>query len=415
MTIAPQLVSAGASVLGGILSGQAAKKAAKIQAGAQQSARQAQEKAYAQIKQMQDPYIQAGYTGLEALTGRLGLPTEAVSGAVGKTAPQGAFDAKAYLEANPDVQAQFGQLSPDNMRNNLGIDPSPEAFAQWHYGQYGQFEGRSPGGAAPVATAASTAQTQTPATPTPTTSLTPASIGAAQTGNPGTYGASDVNYQAPAPYQTQAFDYGLDDYTGSPGYQWQQDEAQRAILANASATGARQSGATLKALQDRAQQIAYQNFVNERAFARGAYESDRGFDYGRYIDQRNFDRSRYVDDRNYLTNRYDAGVDDLMRYTDMGRQAAGVLGAAALGTGSDIGQTYIGAGNAYAGAAKAQGDVWSGVANDLGGVASGLMGSAAGGGAQNSTSTLGNLDLSNAKLPSQARINAADFNIQFPW
>jgi len=49
----------------------------------------------------------------------------------------------AYLVSNPDVLTEYNRLSKNNLRNNYGIT-TPEQFAQWHWNNYGQAEGRKP-------------------------------------------------------------------------------------------------------------------------------------------------------------------------------------------------------------------------------------------------------------------------------
>jgi hypothetical protein len=51
-------------------------------------------------------------------------------------------------------------------------------------------------------------------------------------------------------------------FTQTPGYQYTQDEAMRAVMANQSARGLVNSGSTLRALQDRAANLADQNYGN---------------------------------------------------------------------------------------------------------------------------------------------------------
>lgn len=53
-------------------------------------------------------------------------------------------DWASYLQHYPDVLEEFRRLSPNNIRNNLKIDYTPEAFGQWHWQHYGQAEGRTP-------------------------------------------------------------------------------------------------------------------------------------------------------------------------------------------------------------------------------------------------------------------------------
>jgi hypothetical protein len=65
----------------------------------------------------------------------------------------------------------------------------------------------------------------------------------------------------------------------TPGYQFTQDEAMRGVMANASARGLVNSGATLKALQDRAASLAdqtYGNYMNRLAALSGIGQTATG-------------------------------------------------------------------------------------------------------------------------------------------
>ena len=57
-----------------------------------------------------------------------------------------------------------------------------------------------------------------------------------------------------------AADAAMAQFQQSPGYQWQMDEGQRAVESSAAAQGLLRSGATLKALQERGQGLANQDF-----------------------------------------------------------------------------------------------------------------------------------------------------------
>lgn len=52
-------------------------------------------------------------------------------------------DWSSYIKNNPDVAAEYARLSPNNLKNNLGVT-SIEQFGQWHWQHYGQAEGRKP-------------------------------------------------------------------------------------------------------------------------------------------------------------------------------------------------------------------------------------------------------------------------------
>ena len=356
-------VSGAASLGGSLLGASASKKAAKQAAAAQAAARAANEQAIqAQMARNNEayapltPYAQAGARTLAQRAG-LTLPawTQAGGDVLQPYAP-GQSDYGAYLRSNPDVMtwAQSGHGDP-----NVPIDQqSLEQRAAYQYRNTGQSEGRT----LPLIEAPPSPQTSArppaPYTPPP---VQPGTYGT--TANP-TYAAAG-GYQIPiyampqftqtANYQDPGnFTYGLEDYTASPSYQWQQDQARNAVLASNSATGALRSGAALKSLQDRAQNVALTDFTNERAynanqfntdrnFNRGVYQDDRDYDRGVFTDDRNFgrqvfqddrnfgrdvytsdrafDRDLYTDNRNYLTGRYDAQTANLNGLTSLGTGA----------------------------------------------------------------------------------------------
>ena len=54
----------------------------------------------------------------------------------------------------------------------------------------------------------------------------------------------------------------------------------------------------------------YNQWLAERDYAAGRYDSERNFDYGKYSDQRNFDYGVYADDKQYDYNDYLAGIEN---------------------------------------------------------------------------------------------------------
>lgn len=321
----------------------------------------------------QAPGLATYAPGVNALTQRLGVsrygapPTYSAAPANG--APANALTSGPPLAGNANGATWDGQpYGPqgDPTKMNGGFDDTGSGFAP----------GFSPA-AAP----------SDPNANPPANALVPQG-GVVPVGgvDPGTYGDTSLG-GAPASYQAPqtpgAFSYTLDDYKSSPGYQWQQDQARKGMLAGASATGALQSGAAVKELQDRAQNIAYQDFGQERAFALGLnrdqrtdFNNDRSFDYGQSRDA----RSDYQDTRNYLTQRFDTGTNDLFRYTGIGQAAANNSSAAAARYGDQIAGLITDGGQAKASNALTQGGIGADLANSLGGTLSGLFG---GGGATN--------------------------------
>ena len=359
---------AGGDLIGGALQGRAAEKAKDAQIHAQMQAEQRIARATEEARRLQGPYMQAGYTGINALTRRLGLPGE---GVVDATNASGAgADWQAYGRQNPDVMNAARQAVG---RGEFG---SEEEFYRDHYYTHGQGEGRElpTYGGQVVNNPTQAEPAGGPGGP----------VGNALTGG-NTYGdaanpTAPAPYEAPAPYQRSEFEFAIDDFTKNPAYQFAMEQGSGQVMANAAATGALRSGAALKALQDRGQKTAYQFFDNERNFAYGKHRDDRDFDYGQYIDGRNFGytqsrdgRRDYEDNRNYLTGRYDRETDDLFRYTGMGQNAAGVVTNAALGQGTQGANLSLAGGDSRAGNALQQGSIWSGVAGDLAGLASSYL------------------------------------------
>ena len=344
-----ELLSIGGSLLGGVLQGNAADKAADAQASAQQQAMHAQQRATNQAQQLYAPGVAAYSGALNALTQRFGLPTQAIAAASGQNQRGGSFNADEYLAANPDVMAEFRRLSPNNLRNNLGIEPTPQAFAQWHYVQHGQYENR-PGSPSQIIETAAPAPTPTPAPeqqPAPTNALA------------GSYGNTKDPTWTPPP----AFSFDIDDFKNNPAYQFALEQGSGQVMANASATGALQSGAALKRLQDRGQTTAYNFYSDERDKA-----------YQRWLNDYNLSRGVYESDRNYLTGRYDRGTDDLFGYLGIGQSALNSSANAALGQGAYEGQAINNIGQSTAGNALAQGNIWSGVVQGVAGQAAGIVG-----------------------------------------
>jgi len=94
-----------------------------------------------------------------------------------------------------------------------------------------------------------------------------------------------------------SFQYGANvEQFLDPSMQYQQEQAMNQIQGSAAAQGALGSGATLKAMQDRGQQIAQQGYGD--AFNR--MMQDKSFAYGQYRDRANQTRQRLMDRANQL-------------------------------------------------------------------------------------------------------------------
>lgn len=365
--VLPLLLAAGAqaagSIIGGVLGSNAADKAKDYQEGAAQQAQHARERSANQVQQLQAPGVAAYGAGLNALTARLGLPTQGVASA-GPKQVIGGFDPSYYAQARPDVVAEFHRLSPNNLKNNLGINPGDlNAFLNWHWNQSGQYE---PDNAPNAATAE--AWRAAASAPPPQAAAEPAA--APQTPSNalnGSFGNTEDPTWTPPP----AFSFDINDFKDNPAYKFALDQGSGQVMANASVTGALNSGAALKRLQDRGQQTAY-----------GFYDDERDFAYGKYGDDWNRSRSTYESDRNYLTDRYDQETSDLFRYTGVGQTALNTTTNSINGLGAAESAGLENLGDVRAGAAIANGNIWGGVVNNLAGAAgsliSGMGGSKAG-------------------------------------
>lgn len=352
----PQVGAALGSAAGGALSKSgASKKATKAQLQAIEDAKLAIGKGYEDVKGYQAPGLSTYQPGVNALTSRLGLPTAAPAAAPANALLSGATNPTAGAAALPGRDA-VGPRARDAARTDGGmIDMTRGADGSY-------------------------------AMPASTNALT----------SPGTYGDTGNPTAAPARYEETAapgaytppgaFSFTGNDLRSLPGYQFQQDEARRGVLASASATGALQSGAALKELSDRSQNIADTTFGREREFAYRVRGDDRDFGYGvsrdnrrDYEDTRDFgygrsrdDMSDYRDRRNYLTDRFDTGTNDLFRYTGIGQGSANTLSAAATGYGGQMADLALGGGDVRATNYLTKGQIGSDLAGDIGGTLAGI-------------------------------------------
>jgi len=137
----------------------------------------------------------------------------------------------------------------------------------------------------------------------------------------GTFGGTqDPTYQAP-----EAFRFTAEDYRASPAFANQMKAGIQGIESSMANRGALGSGATMKAILGYSQDLADQDFQNERAFA-----------YNQYGNDRSFGRGVYEGDRNYLTGRYD-------QQTGVAGELAAIGGNAAAGVGN-AGSNLVNAG-----------------------------------------------------------------------
>ena len=311
----------GAAAIGAVATTSAAGSAADASQQASNQSIAAQQANLAQIRQDEAPYLQGGYTALNALTSRLGLPPQSVtqapsyvaggtpaapgypggsagypsaptSAAPGGPGPNGYTDAAVEtLGSTPAAKTGASTLPPASDPSGAAVDPSAgspipyTAPANANPGTVG-----APGAAPTVNALTSTpianpdpgtfgngsnpqysAPANTPATPAfQNPEQQPANFTNTETSPaPYTNSLTAPSYTAPAP-----FSYTASDYTASPAYNYQLQQALQGTEATAAATGSLQSGAAAKALQDRAENVALTDFDNERTAAQGIYDDN---------------------------------------------------------------------------------------------------------------------------------------------
>jgi len=121
-----------------------------------------------------------------------------------------------------------------------------------------------------------------------------------------------------------------------PSMNFQMEQAMRPIESSAAAGGSLGSGATLKALQDRGQQVANMNYG--QAFDR--MNQDKSFTYNQYLNNANMKRQQLADQANQLLN-----------IGDRGYNATQNLAGARDALGTRSADTYMQAGNIPSGKA----------------------------------------------------------------
>lgn len=162
--------------------------------------------------------------------------------------------------------------------------------------------------------------------------------------DPGNTQIALPNYGAEPDYGN--LDVGIDKYQKSPGYDFQQNEARKAVASAYGQRGLFMSGAAAKGLQDRAQGIADSDYDDWRDYTTGQYNTDRTFKASRYdanAQRQNALFSAAVGERDNLASRYDTRIDDLYRAGNWGNG------------GRDISDLYTTTSNAIAGLYKDQG------------------------------------------------------------
>lgn len=352
--LASAVIGAGASTLN---SSSAAHRAADASDRATDASVGVQNRA---LDLQQQNTAQARTTGdqaIRALGDRLGLttPTQASSA----TAGQGSdVDWEAYLnQGEGDISREADRVVA------TGEFPSRAAYAQSHWQRYGQNEGRI--APAPAKSTFDPSQPQAPGPPAILESQGPIDAEGSYTGQRPNVGPAPV-YEAPTYRETAVapLDVSLGKYEQSPDYEFQLSEGNRNILANASATGALESGAALKALQKFGQDLALGDYGQWRDYTTGQYNQDRSFTANRddaansfagaqaqnvfnaanntYQYGNTLAQNMFNSDRDYNTGRYDTRTNNLLSLAGYGQNAAGQYGNALSNNASALSNGYFG-------------------------------------------------------------------------
>lgn len=203
------------SVLGGKSQNKAADKAADTSLAVANQNNALARDIYGQNQAALSPFMQRGNAAGNQINALLGLGGSMPGGVQGYgdgSGLPGTSQWGAYLGANPDVMREF---QTGNVDRNRFTDPTD--YAQWHYQNYGQAEGRGFGQQAPA-----------------------------------TQGATS------APTAQSAFDV----FRNSTGYQFRQQEGMNALNNGFAGAGLVRSGAAMKASQEYGQNLASGEFGN---------------------------------------------------------------------------------------------------------------------------------------------------------
>jgi len=394
--IIPAVIGAGTAVYSAGQTSKASRKATAAQEAAAAEQRRVQQENMDRIQGLQQPFINVGYSALDKIAAKYGLPTASgqpttpqrtssyvsqnykpgVTGAAGAVpatgavdpgkaaarsdgtsvaaptsqpataAPAGAADGPdwgAYLNSNPDVAQEYERLvsTPEGqatLQANGGI--SPEEFAAHHYATAGQAEGR----------AIPQAQPQEPTGPTEAgrpTFDTPQYTRPDQPewqdmGN----GPSSADYLDPSKF------------TASPGYQFRLNEGNRNLNASYGAKGLLKSGGAIKGFTDYNQGMAssefdkwFQQGLQRLNSDRGQFNADRqanfnifntnrnntnaNFDTDRQVGLTQFNNDRSVANNNFESDRgYAANRDDTATNNLFRLTAGGSNAAGSVGAAS---------------------------------------------------------------------------------
>lgn len=133
------VVPAVASLVGGLFSGSGQDAAGKEQSKASQQQLALVEGQYKDQRNLQRPNYLTSGNAMNMLAAQYGLPAQDYGAAYGAGASGNDQQWSSYLAANPDLQQEWSRLQTQS-KNPF---TSAEQYAQWHWQNNGQQEGRT--------------------------------------------------------------------------------------------------------------------------------------------------------------------------------------------------------------------------------------------------------------------------------
>lgn len=202
-------IGAAGAVGGAVIGSNASKSAAKANQQAADQATALQRETRDMNIQTLAPWQQSGMAANNQINALLGLsvPQQQMGGQM-----MGGDPYAAYVRSNPDLMAEFGRVG-----GQFGGDMG--AYGQFHYGQFGQNEGRQLPG-------------------------------------------QTVNTGMPQQNTTDAARAAFDQFRNSTGYQFRLGQGMDAVNSGYAGRGAIKSGAAMKAINDYGQGMASAEFGN---------------------------------------------------------------------------------------------------------------------------------------------------------
>lgn len=421
-TLGAAAIGAGATLYAGSQAKKASNKALDAQTQANNQQLQLQREQMERAERLNEPFRQGGLSAFDQLLREYNLapqPTAQPQAAGGVGAPQAPAptapaapgpDGAAYLQANPDVQAEFQRnMASGKGREylaSIGAD-TPEGFAQWHYQTFGQSEGRAMPQTQPAAAEAPTSgpyvptTPEAPAAPRPGTELLTA---------PRPDAPQRPEFTRPTAGSAPELSSFLSNFQEDPGYRFRLQEGADSVNAFSAARGKLRSGDAAKAIMARSSDLASQEYGNwfdrqlrAYAAAQDAYRydttrtdnnfsNDRAYETGLWdYDTRRSDQN-FNADRTFQQQQENTRLSNLFSLANMGQTAASAVTGAGSTYAANAGTIFGSQANAAADAAYNRANANAGMVGSLAGTAANLFANWGGGAPSAPQSNLGSVN-----------------------